>query len=101
MKKIYLFCSAGMSSSIIVGKMQKIADEKGILVEVKYFPESQIDEIAKDADVIVLSPQIKYAEAKIRAKYNDKPIYLINMMDYGTLRADTILENCLSMCKDK
>ena len=39
MKKLYIFCSAGMSSSLLADKMQKFANEKNLGVEVKFFPE--------------------------------------------------------------
>lgn len=35
MKKIYLFCSAGMSTSMLAQEMQNVADAHGLPLEVK------------------------------------------------------------------
>ncbi|MDR2008364.1 MAG: PTS sugar transporter subunit IIB [Alphaproteobacteria bacterium] len=97
MKKLYLFCSAGMSSSIIAKKMQEVANQKNLDVEVNYFPESKMNEKGSEADVILLSPQVKYLEKDVRAKYSNKPVYLIEMLDYGMLNGEAILTKSLSV----
>ena len=33
MKRFYLFCNAGMSTSLLASKMQKVADEHNIPIE--------------------------------------------------------------------
>ena len=62
MKKIYLFCSAGMSTSMLASKMQSVADQHNIPVKVAAFPHNKIgDIIASDRpDCILLGPQVKY-----------------------------------------
>ena len=39
MKRIYLFCSAGMSTSLVAKRMQEVADKHSLPVEVKAFPD--------------------------------------------------------------
>lgn len=96
-KKIYLFCSAGMSSSILADKMQKISDSKGLGIEVQYYPESKLDEKAHEADLLLLSPQIRYRQAEIQKKHSQ--LYLIEMADYGMLKAENILNKSLGSLK--
>jgi PTS system cellobiose-specific IIB component len=96
MKKLYIFCSAGMSSSLLADKMQKFANEKKLGVEVKFFPESQIRDNIKLADIALLSPQVKYLQKGLEQNYANKNIYLIEMMDYGLLNAESILNKCLT-----
>ena len=43
MKKIDLFCSAGMSTSMLANKMQEVADAHGIQVKVEAFSSTSID----------------------------------------------------------
>ena len=43
MKKIDLFCSAGMSTSMLANKMQEVADAHGIQVKVEAFSSTAID----------------------------------------------------------
>ena len=47
-KKIYLFCSAGMSTSLLASKMQKVADEHKLPIEVEAFPYLEIDKIVEE-----------------------------------------------------
>ena len=43
MYKILLFCNAGMSTSMLVSKMQKYAKDNNIDASIEAFPESQME----------------------------------------------------------
>lgn len=43
MKKIYLFCNAGMSTSMLVNKMKEAAKSKNINVEIEAYPVATIE----------------------------------------------------------
>lgn len=62
MKRIYLFCAAGMSTSLVAKKMQEVADKHNLPVEVKAFPDGKIDAIVEE-----LHPDINitWASSKI------------------------------------
>jgi PTS system cellobiose-specific IIB component len=70
MKKIYLFCTFGMSTSILASKMQNVATQNKLPIEVKAFTVGQIEEIVaqEHPDVILLGPQVKHEMATIQAK---------------------------------
>ena len=55
MKRVYLFCSAGMSTSMLASKMQSVADAHKLPIEVKAFPDGKVDEIVEEfhPDVIL------------------------------------------------
>ena len=74
MKRIYLFCSAGMSTSMLANIMQNVADSHKLPLEVKAFSDSKIDEIVeeKNPDVILLGPQVKYRYKEIVSLYENK-----------------------------
>lgn len=97
MTKLYTFCSAGTSSSLLVAKMQKAADARDLNMEILYFGESDIATKAKEADIILLSPQIKYREAKVRKDFTDKIVYTIGMQNYGLMKVDAILDDCIQL----
>ncbi len=97
MSNLYLFCSAGMSSSILVEKMNKIAEERGLDFNIKYFTEKSIDSEASKADVIMLSPQIRYRQSEVAEKFADKIIYVIDMRDYGLLKAEAVIDECINL----
>ncbi|MDU4095346.1 MAG: PTS sugar transporter subunit IIB, partial [Pantoea sp.] len=59
-KIIYLFCSAGMSTSLLVSKMKAQALKYEVPVVIDAFPESLAAEKGPEADLILLGPQIAW-----------------------------------------
>lgn len=105
MKKIYLFCNAGMSTSLLASRMQSVADKHGLPVEVKAFSDSKMDGIVKDLnpDVILLGPQVKYKYEETVEKYGHIgiPIEVINLEDYGNVDGERVLKRSLMLMKQK
>lgn len=96
MKKILLCCNAGMSTSLLVQKMQKVAQERGLDAEIHAYPITEIMSHMDQADVILLGPQISYALDDYK-KQTDKPIAVIPMMDYGRMNASKIIDDALKL----
>lgn len=103
MKKIYLFCSAGMSTSILASKMQTAADENSLPVEVKAFPHNELDEIIRTLhpDCILLGPQVKYLYEKTVNDFGEMgiPIAVIDPTDYGMMNAKKVLKTAVKLIK--
>ena len=99
MKKIALFCSAGMSTSLLVTKMKKAAEAKGIEVSIDAFPEATMDKELDDVDAVLIGPQIKYLLKKLKKICDEKgvPISVINTMDYGMMDGEKVLNQALKM----
>ena len=99
MKKILLCCSAGMSTSLMVNKMQKAAADKGIEVEIWAEPMDKASSEVPKADVVLLGPQIKFALPEI-TKLTDQAgnkIGVIDMMDYGMMNGEKVLNMALEL----
>ena len=99
MKKIFLCCAAGMSTSMVVNKMKQSAAAKGIETEIIAVSMDEFDSTLPNYDCCLLGPQIKYKfdEFKKKAEAAGKPIAVINNMDYGMMRGDKILADALAM----
>ena len=99
MKKIFLCCAAGMSTSMVVNKMKQAAMQKGIAAEIIAVAMEEFDNTLPKYDSCLLGPQIKYKfdEFKKKADAAAKPIAVINSMDYGMMRGDKILTDALAM----
>ncbi|WP_156299036.1 PTS sugar transporter subunit IIB [Streptobacillus canis] len=97
MVKILLICTAGMSTSFLVEKMKKEAETRGLEVEVTATPEASAEEFVGKVDVVLLGPQIKYLENEIKGKFEGTPVAVINMMDYGMMKGDKVLDQALSL----
>lgn len=99
MKSIMLCCSAGMSTSMLVRKMQAEAQQRGLEIDIAAFGVSEFDEEFPHYQVILLGPQVKYMLETLSAKANARgiPVAAINMMDYGMQRGDKVLDFALSL----
>lgn len=97
-KKILLLCAAGMSTSLLVTKMLKAAEKKNILVDIEACPIENFIEKVQEFDIFLLGPQVRFKQAdlcKIASEYNKK-VEVINMIDYGTMNGDKVLEMALN-----
>ena len=102
-KKIYLFCSAGMSTSMLASNMQEVADAHSLPVEVRAFPIGKLDDIvaAEDPDCILLGPQVsfKFEETKERLAPTGKPVGLIDQQSYGVMDGEAVLRYAVKLIK--
>ncbi len=90
MKKIVLFCSAGMSTSLLVEKMRKAAKEDGFECSIDAHPISSATS-HRDVDCVLLGPQVRYELKKTKAIF-DCPVEPIDMIDYGTMNGRNVLD---------
>ena len=84
-KKITLFCSAGMSTSLLVNKMKEEAQKKGADYEIAAYSLNEVDLYGPQADVILVGPQVRFALEKLKKQFPDKPIDSIDMRTYGLM----------------
>lgn len=101
MKKILLLCDLGMSTSLMVKKMQEAAKARGIDAEICARSVRDYKTTVDDFDVALLGPQIRYklAECEKIAGEHNKKIACIDMMAYGTLKGDKVLDQALALIK--
>lgn len=99
MKNILLICTAGMSTSIIVKKMEEVAKERNIEANIWAVGDALAKENIEKADVIMLGPQVKFLLEKTQAMAQDKPVVVIEMKDYGMMNGNAILDQALNQLK--
>ena len=99
MKKIVLCCAAGMSTSMLVQRMLSEAQTRGLEVDVRAVPVAEFEAIIDEADVVLLGPQVRYELARLVdiAQPLGKTVAVIDMMDYGTMRGDNVLNKALEL----
>ncbi|KXT84625.1 PTS sugar transporter subunit IIB [Streptococcus panodentis] len=104
MKKIYLFCSAGMSTSMLASNMQGIANEHRLPIKVAAFPHDKLEEILADdrPDCILLGPQVKYMYEETVDKFGSQgiPIHVIDQADYGMMNGERVLKSAIRLIKE-
>lgn len=99
MKKILLLCSAGMSTSMVVKKMRASATAKNIEVHIEAHGVEAIQEYLEEYDLFLLGPQIRFKKDELQklADPLNKRVEVIDMMDYGMLKGEKILDDALRM----
>lgn len=103
MKRFYLFCNAGMSTSLLASKMQKVADEHNLPIEVKAFSDAQMGDIVNEfnPEVILLGPQVKHLFEKVSQRYGqDHIVSVIDSVDYGNMDSERVLKKAIKLYKD-
>ena len=96
--KIMLCCNAGMSTSLLVQKMQKEVAARGEEVAIEARPMTEAMDHINEADVILLGPQIGYAKGDFeKAVAGRIPVAVIPMVDYGRMNAAKILDDVKKM----
>ncbi|PIJ43645.1 PTS sugar transporter subunit IIB [Tatumella sp. OPLPL6] len=98
-KFIYLFCSAGMSTSLLVTKMREQANKYEVPVTIEAFPETLLAEKGEQADVILLGPQISYMLPEFIAAFPIKPIEVIDSTLYGKVDGLGVLKVAIGLIK--
>lgn len=98
MTKILLVCNLGMSTSMLVQKMEKEAVERGIEVDIAAVPIRVAENEYKSYQIIMLGPQVRHEYKGLKAKIGDVvPIEIINMRDYGTMNGKNVLDAALKV----
>lgn len=102
-KTIMLVCSAGMSTSLLVTKMEKAAEERGLEADIFAVSASEADQQleTKNIDVLLLGPQVRFMKAQFEKKLESKgiPLDVIDMRDYGMMNGPKVLDQAESLMK--
>ena len=106
MRTILLVCSAGMSTSLLVTKIEAAAKEQGVETKIFALPFSDAPRVLEEVDCILLGPQVRFQKASIEKlaasrKAGPIPVDVIDMRDYGTMNGKAVLDKALTMLGDK
>ena len=102
MKKILLVCNAGMSTSMLVQRMEQAALEKGIEVTITAVGFHQAETCMFEWDVVMLGPQVRHQLASLKKKADGQlPIEVIDMRDYGLMNGYAVLTKALELIENK
>lgn len=99
MTKIGMFCFAGMSTSVLVKRMQEAAAAKGIACEIEAYPETQVANKAPGLDIVLIGPQIKYYKKRIDAICEPLgvKVMVVSNIDFGRMDGEHVLSEALAL----
>ena len=100
---ITLVCAAGMSTSLLVKKMQDVAQKEGKEVEIIAMSEAAFSKYDKPTDVLLLGPQVRYLLSKMKKTYEPKgmKVDVVDMKAYGAMDGKKVLDTALAMAASK
>lgn len=99
--KILLVCSAGMSTSLMVSKMKKVAEENRLEAEILAVAEANANSHFDSIDILLLGPQVKYLEEKFKvASAGRFPVQTIDTQKYGRMDGIGVLKDALKSIKE-
>ncbi|WP_033791122.1 PTS sugar transporter subunit IIB [Pantoea septica] len=103
MKRIILACAAGMSTSMLVTRMEKEALARNLDFNIYAIPEQNLREelqnYSADIAVVLLGPQVRFKldeNRKLTDSYHI-PISVIDSVAYGTLNGPKVIDQALAL----
>ena len=93
MKKIVLLCAAGMSTSMLVKKMEQAAADLSFECLIHAYPIAEASNAGKEADIILLGPQVRFNMAKVKEQCPHCPVEAIDMAAYGMMDGAKVIQH--------
>ena len=96
--RIMLACNAGMSTSLVVAKMQDAAKAQGKDYKIWAVEQGEIQNELGNFDVLLLGPQVRHLQRKVKATVGDSaPVAVIDALAYGRCNGAAILKQAEDM----
>lgn len=97
---IMLACAGGMSSSLLVTRMQNAAAKRNL--QTKIFARGIGAVVAESKhqhlDVVLIGPQVRYLVDQVKLQI-DVPLAVIPMRAYGTMDGEAVLDLALKLIR--
>ncbi|MBT2158088.1 PTS sugar transporter subunit IIB [Clostridioides difficile] len=99
MIRILLVCVGGMSSTLLVNKMEKDA-KRNIDCKIWAVGEGNIKSELDNFDILLLGPQLRFMLDDVKSIVGDRaPVAIIDMVNYGTCNGHAVLNSVLEILK--
>ncbi|ENZ03549.1 PTS sugar transporter subunit IIB [Clostridium thermobutyricum] len=103
MKKIFLFCDAGMSTSLLVSKMLEVVNKHNLDIHIEANPCIKAQALIQDQkpDCVLLGPQVRFMLGKMEdiCKPLNIPVDAIDSVAYGAMDGEKVLKSAIRMIK--
>ncbi len=85
MRTVVLLCAQGMSTGVMVKKMQDAAAKMGYECNISAHPVAQAKALGENADIILLGPQVRFEKDEVQAQCPNKLVQVIDTVAYGRM----------------
>lgn len=100
MRNILLLCNMGMSTSLMVNRMKAAASEEGYECSIKAHSLQKAGPMIKEADILLVGPQVEYEIPRLREEYPGKLLEVIDIADYGRMDGRKVLRHVRKVLGD-
>lgn len=91
--RIMLACALGMSTSLVVTKMEEAAKEQGKDYKIWAVDQTEVEKQMGEFDVLLLGPQVRHLMRKIKKIVGDDfPLEVIDSVAYGTCNGAAVIK---------
>lgn len=98
--KILLVCAGGMSTGLLMKKMEAYWEEKGQKHSINAVGLSEYEDVYKEYDVIMVGPQVGYRSGQIQ-KDTGLPVEVISSLDYAIGNCENIMKQAEKLYAQK
>lgn len=99
MLKILMICTSGISTNLLIGKMEEAAKQKKINAYIWASAESNMKTQISQADIVLLGPQSRLLKSKVKEIANDIPVIAIDLMAYSTMNGAAVFDQVMAYFK--
>ena len=96
MKQIILACSAGLSTSLLVSRMQEAAQQMGYACSIVAVPIDDLMTTPAEVDMILLGPQIRFKLKQLQKSYAC-PIEVVDMTTYAMMDGAKVMRHVVDV----
>jgi cellobiose PTS system EIIB component len=98
--KILLVCAGGMSTSILMKKMETFWKEAGEELEIKAVGLAEYEDVYKNYDIVMVGPQVSYRIKEIKEN-TGMPCDAIPSFDYAVANCPNIMKLAKKLYAEK
>jgi PTS system cellobiose-specific IIB component len=91
--RLLLICSMGLSSHALCGKINEAARQEGLPLTAEPVAALRLHEKLKEADILLLEPQVAYLKAELEplARQAGIPLDIVNSFAFATMNGTAVL----------
>lgn len=97
--KIAILCSAGISTSILLKKIQEEVQKEKLSYEIEAYAVCEAVQAGSNCDIILLTPQVRFNLEKIKQLFPKHTIALMAQKDFDQADGKAILTQIKNLAK--
>jgi PTS system cellobiose-specific IIB component len=81
--------------------MKEAAKKQGCQYEITATSLANLKEVQQQADLILLAPQVRFDKERVEKAVKDVPVDIVDMVAYGMMDGEKVLNQAKKLLKDE